>query len=131
MDRTSKEERPVLIYDENCPICRKTARWVEGNLKGDALEMLPCQAEGARNRFPFMEKSICMKAMQLVLPNGKVLSGEKALPEIINRLRRYGWVASFFRLPGSGILSHAFYRWFAERRYGIARLLFPKKKRPA
>jgi predicted DCC family thiol-disulfide oxidoreductase YuxK len=69
--------------------------------------------------------------VQLILPDGRVLPGEKALPEIINRLRRYRWVASFFRLPGSGILSHAFYRWFADRRYGIARLLFPEKERPA
>lgn len=129
MDRAGKKERPVLIYDKDCPICRKAARWVEGNLKGDALEMLPCQAEAVRNRFPFMEKSICMKAMQLILPDGRVLSGEKALPEVINRLRRYHWVAWLFRLPGSGILSHALYCWFAGRRYRIARILFSEKNR--
>jgi predicted DCC family thiol-disulfide oxidoreductase YuxK len=124
MDRTSKEQRPVLIYDEGCPICRKAAGWVEENLKGDALEMLPCQAEAVRDRFPFMKETVCMKAMQLILPDGRVLPGEKALPEIINKLRRYRWVASVFRLPGSGILSHAFYRWFAERRYRIAQIFF-------
>ena len=129
MDRTGKEERAVLIYDKDCPICRKAARWVEQNKRGDVLEMLPCQAEGVRSRFPFMEDTVCMKAMQLILPDGGVLSGEKALPEIINRLRRYHWVAWFSRLPGSGMLSHAFYRWFADRRYRIAGILFPDKKR--
>lgn len=129
MDRTGKEERPVLIYDKDCPICRKAAHWVERNKRGDVLELLPCQAEVVRNRFPFMEKSICMKAMQLILPDGRVLPGEKALPEIINRLRRYHWIAWLFRLPGSGILSHAFYRWFADRRYQIARFFFSEKKR--
>jgi predicted DCC family thiol-disulfide oxidoreductase YuxK len=124
MDRIGKEERLVLIYDEDCPICRKAAHWVERNKRGDVLELLPCQAEAVRNRFAFMEKSICMKAMQLVLPNGKVLSGEKTLREIINRLKRYRWAAWFFRLPGSGILSHAFYRWFAGRRYHLSRILF-------
>jgi predicted DCC family thiol-disulfide oxidoreductase YuxK len=129
MDATGKEERSVLIYDKDCPICRKAAHWVEGNLKGDALEMLPCQAEGVRNRFPFMEKSICMKAIQLILPDGKVLSGEKALPEIISKLRRYHWAAWLFRLPGSGLLSHAFYRWFAGRRYRIARIFFSDRNK--
>jgi predicted DCC family thiol-disulfide oxidoreductase YuxK len=129
MDRTIKEKRPVLIYDEDCPICRKAARWVEGNLKGDALEMLPCHAEAVRHRFPFMKESVCMKAMQLILPDGRVLPGEKALPEIINRLRRYHWVAWFFRFPGSGILSHAFYRWFAERRYRIAKIFFSERNK--
>lgn len=129
MDATGKEERAVIIYDEDCPICRKAAYWVERTKRGDVLELLPCQAEAARNRFPFMEKSICMKAMQLILPDGRMLSGEKALPEVINRLRRYHWVAWLFRLPGSGILSHAFYRWFAGRRYRIARILFSERKR--
>ena len=129
MDRRGEEERAVLIYDEDCPICRKAARWVERNKRGDVLELLPCQAEVVRSRFPFMKETVCMKAMQLVLPGGRVLSGEKALPEIIIRLRRYYWAAWLFRLPGSGILSHAFYRWFADRRYRIARILFPDKNR--
>ena len=109
MDRIGKEERAVLIYDEDCLICRKAARWVGRNKKGDILEMLPCQAEVVRSRFPFIEKSVCMKAMQLILPDGRVLPGEKALPDVINRMRRYYWIAWVFRLPGSGMLSHAFY----------------------
>ncbi len=129
MDRSDKEERAVLIYDENCPICRKAADWVERNKRGDVLELLPCQAKVVRSRFPSMEETVCMKAMQLVLPDGRVLPGEKALPEIINRLRRYHWAAWLFRLPGSGMLSHAFYRWFAGRRYRIARILFSDKKK--
>jgi predicted DCC family thiol-disulfide oxidoreductase YuxK len=76
-----------------------------------------------------MEETVCMKAMQLILPDGKVLPGEKALPEVVNRLRRYYWAAWLFRLPGSGILLHAFYRWFADRRYRIARILFPDRNR--
>src|SRR4030042_2977753 len=130
MDRTSEEERPVLIYDDDCPICRKAAHWVERNKRGDVLKLLPCQAEMVRDRFPFMKESVCMKAMQLILPDGRVVPGEKALPEIISKLRRYYWAAWLFRLPGSGLLSHAFYRWFAGRRYRIARILFPEKKRP-
>ena len=127
MDQAGKEERAVLIYDKDCSICRTAARWVERNKKNDVLEILPCQAEGVRSQFPFMEETVCMKAMQLILPDRRVLSGEKALPEVINRLRRYRWVGWLFRLPGSGIVSHAFYRWFAARRYRIARILFSDK----
>jgi len=129
MDRRGKEERAVLIYDEDCPICRKAAHWVERNKRGDVLELLPCQAKGVRNRFPSMEETVCMRAMQLILPDGRLLPGEKALPEVINRLRRYHWAAWVFRIPGSGFLSHAFYRWFADRRYRIARILFSDEKK--
>jgi predicted DCC family thiol-disulfide oxidoreductase YuxK len=129
MDRRGKEERAVLIYDEDCPICRKAAHWVERNKRGDILELLPCQAKAAGSRFPSTEETVCMRAMQLILPEGRVLAGEKALPEVIKRLRRYHGAAWLFRLPGSAFLSHAFYRWFADRRYRIARILLRDEKK--
>ena len=63
--------------------------------------------------------------MQLVLPDGTVLAGEKALPEILKRLKRYSSLSSFFKLPGAEGVSRSFYRWFADRRYHIADVLFP------
>ncbi len=124
-----KQKKAVLIYDGNCPVCGKTVAWIKGNAKKGAFEMIPCQSETVQQRFPSIERAVCMQAMQLVLPDGAVLSGEKALPEILKRLRRYGPAARLFKLPGSEILSRAFYRWFADRRYHIARLLFRKKEK--
>lgn len=128
-ERKAKErqKKAVLIYDGNCPVCGKTVAWIKGNEKKGEFEMLPCQSETMKQRFPSIERAVCMQAMQLVLPDGAVLSGEKALPEILKRLRRYSPAAALFKLPGSEILSRAFYRWFANRRYHIAKLLFPKK----
>jgi predicted DCC family thiol-disulfide oxidoreductase YuxK len=66
--------------------------------------------------------------MQLVLPDGTVLPGEKALPEVLARLHRYGRLGAFFRIPGVPAFSRVLYRWFADHRYGIAKLLkrFPR-----
>ncbi len=127
--KTAKEKtkKAVLIYDGNCPVCGKTVAWIKDNAKRGSFEMLPCQSETMKQRFPSIERAVCMQAMQLVLPDGTVLSAEKALPAILKRLRRYGPAAALFKLPGSEILSRAFYRWFADRRYHIARLLFPKR----
>ncbi len=69
-----------------------------------------------------------MQAMQLVLPDGGVLAGEKALPEILKRLKRYSPAASLFKLPGSNIIARLFYRWFADRRYHIAKILLSNKR---
>jgi predicted DCC family thiol-disulfide oxidoreductase YuxK len=63
--------------------------------------------------------------MHLVLPDGTVLAGEKALPEIARRTRRFRRVAALFRIPGAGILSRFLYRAFADRRHRIAKRLFP------
>jgi predicted DCC family thiol-disulfide oxidoreductase YuxK len=124
-----KSGRAVLIYDGECPVCQKTVAWIRENMRKDAFEMISCQSEEARKRFPFVGQVVCMQAMQLVLPDGVVLGGEKALPEILKRLKRYSPAAALFNLPGSDILSRSFYRWFADNRYHIANILFPDKKK--
>ena len=93
----------------------------------DAFEFIPCKSDEVRRRFPSIEPAVCLQAMQLVLPDGAVLSGEKAMPEILKRLKRYSAAAEFFKLPGTETISRAFYRWFADNRYHIEDVLFPTK----
>lgn len=123
------ETRPVLIYDGNCPICRKTMAWIKENADEDTFEMLTCQSEQVEKRFPFIESEDCMNAMQLILPDGKHLVGEKAMPEILKRMNRYGSAARLFHLPGADLISRRFYRWFADNRYQIAKVLFPNESK--
>ncbi|HKN18710.1 MAG TPA: DUF393 domain-containing protein [Dissulfurispiraceae bacterium] len=127
MGKEEKTGKAVLIYDGNCPVCKKTVEWIKKKEYKDSFEMLPCKSEELRRRFPFIEQAVCMQAMQLILPDGQVLSGEKAFPEILKRLKRYGPAADLFKLPGSEILASSFYRWFADNRYHIASVLFPEK----
>ena len=125
-----EKTRATLIYDGTCPICSSTVAWIEENEKEGSFEMVPCQTEALDKRFPDVKRDNCMKAMHLVLPDGKILGGEQALPEIFKRLRRYQPVAVLFKLPGAKVLSRIFYRWFAGRRYRIAHffhLSAPKK----
>lgn len=117
--------RATLIYDGTCPICSGTVEWIEKNEQEGAFEMVPCQSESLGLRYPDIDFDECMRAMQLVLPDGHVLAGEQALPEIFTRLRRYRAVALAFKLPGAETLLRILYQWFALRRYSIARLFFP------
>ncbi len=118
----------VLIYDGECPICCGAADWVRGNAPPRAFEFLSCHSDELTTRFPAVDRAACLAAMHLVLPDGSILVGEAAIPEILSRLsrRRHRWAAALFRLPGAGILSRAFYRWFAARRHRIARLAAPR-----
>jgi len=124
------EKKTALIYDCACPVCSKAVHWIKENEEENSFEMLPCQSEALDRRFPLVEREACMRAMHLVLPDGTVLSGEKTLPEIFKRLRRYRMLAVLFKLPGLERLSRAFYRWFADARYRIAdffHITMPKK----
>ena len=111
----------VLIYDGECPVCRGAVMWIRARSGPEDFEFFSCHSEDLPRRFPTVEKSACLEAMHMVLPDGKVLAGEQAAPEILLRLRRWRWAAALFRLPGAGILSGAFYRWFAARRHRISR----------
>ncbi len=115
---------PVLIYDAACPVCSGTIKWIERNEIPGSFEMLPCEAERVSVRFPNLPEEDCMKAMHLVLPDGSVLVGEQALPEIIARTRRFRPASLLFKLPGASFISHILYRWFADHRYRIAGFLF-------
>lgn len=67
--------------------------------------------------------------MHLVLPDETVLIGERAVPEIFRRLRKYRWCAFLFRFPGAGILSGVFYRWFAKNRHRFDKFTSPMSHR--
>ncbi|MEK7373908.1 MAG: DUF393 domain-containing protein [Thermodesulfobacteriota bacterium] len=121
------EAVPVaLIFDADCPVCRAAADWVRRNaVVPDTFEFLPCRSAGTRSRFPAIAEAACLQAMHLVLPGGTILAGEKALPEILRRTRRYRWAAVLFRFPGAGIFSRLLYGAFARRRHRIPKRLFP------
>jgi predicted DCC family thiol-disulfide oxidoreductase YuxK len=114
-----------LIYDAECPVCRAAADWVRRNAAvPDDFEFIPCRSDETRARFPPIDEAACLQAMHLVLPDGTILIGERALPEILLRTRRYHRAAVLFRLPGAGTVSRILYRAFARRRHRIAKRLF-------
>lgn len=115
--------RAVVIYDGACQLCRDGVAWISRRAMRDEFEFLPCQAAERRTRFPWMEERACMEAMQLVLPDGRVLRGAAAMPEILRRLKGWHWLAALFRLPGMGLLAPSVYAWIARHRYRISTLM--------
>ncbi|OLE37755.1 MAG: hypothetical protein AUG00_07290 [Candidatus Rokubacteria bacterium 13_1_20CM_2_70_7] len=63
---------------------------------------------------------MCLTAMQLVLPDGRVLSGADAVPEILARIPRWRWLVRLFDLPGVRPLSRRVYAWVARNRMRIS-----------
>lgn len=122
-DLQKSQEQATLIYDGSCSLCSGAVGWIRENEIENAFALLPCQAKETASRFPEIERDACMNAMHLVLPDGTVLVGEQALPEVFLRLEHYRFASLLFKLPGSRTISRIAYRWFADRRYKIAALL--------
>ncbi len=110
----------ALIYDGTCGLCQGSVAWLARRAVPGRLEFLPCQAAERRARFPWMEERGCLEAIQLVLPDGRVLSGAAALPEILRRLRAWRRLAPLLDLPGVGLLARVVYRWVARHRHWIS-----------
>lgn len=111
----------VLIYDGECPMCRASALWLMRlALSGGALEILPCRSPVRRARFPQVSEDACLAAMQLVLPDGRVLAGADAVPELLRRIPGWGWLATVFALPGVRPLARRAYAWIARNRMRIS-----------
>ncbi len=64
-----------------------------------------------------------MEAIQLVLPDGRVLGGDAAIPEILRHLKGWRWLAAGFRIPGVRLVAPHVYAWVARHRYGISCLI--------
>ena len=104
-------------------MCRASALWLMRRaLAGgaDELELLPCRSPVRRERFGFIAEETCMQAMQLVLPDGRVLAGADAMPELLRRVPRWRWVAALFALPGMRPLARVVYAWIARNRMRVS-----------
>ena len=111
----------TLIYDAECSVCRASARWLMRRASSSGqLEILPCRSGVRRQRFPHVAEEQCMTAMQLVLPDGRVLGGADAVPELMRRIRGWGWVAGVFSIPGVRPIGRRVYAWVARNRMKIS-----------
>lgn len=117
------EARPVLIYDGSCRVCSAARAWIERRAAAGAFDFLACQDPERARRFPAVTEAACMEAMRLVLPDGRILAGDRAVPEILRRLRCWGWLAAVFGVPGVKHLAPRVYAWIARHRYAISEAL--------
>jgi predicted DCC family thiol-disulfide oxidoreductase YuxK len=102
-------------------MCRASALWLMRRaMAAGHLEILPCRSAPRRARFPHLTDERCMRAMQLVLPDGRVLEGADAVPELLRRIPRWGWAAALFSLPGIRPIGRRVYGWIAANRMRIS-----------
>ena len=102
-------------------MCRASALWLMRlSLSRRQLEILPCRSSVRGGRFPQISEAACLTAMQLVMPDGRVLAGVDAVPELLRAIRGLGWLAAVFALPGMRPLARRVYGWIARNRMRIS-----------
>src|SRR5260370_42269400 len=75
--------RAVVIYDGTCGLCQGGVSWISRRAVRGHLEFLPCQAAERRAPYPWMDERARLQAMQLILPDARVLAGRPAIPAVL------------------------------------------------
>ncbi|MEK7556540.1 MAG: DUF393 domain-containing protein [Patescibacteria group bacterium] len=107
--------KPTLLYDADCGFC---AKWVEHwhRKTGEAVEYAPYQTHG--HHFPQVSPAAARKAVQLVMPDGKVYSAAEAVFRTLalGGVKRYLlWLCRYF--PLFAPISEWVYHFVATHRH--------------
>ena len=114
-------ERPVVVFDGECPFCRKQVERIRAWSKDGSFEYVPRQTPDLAQRFPVLARQDFNTGMRLMLPEGGVAVGADAMYEIARRMPGWRWVAWLYRIPGVNRIARAAYDWIARNRYRLAR----------
>jgi predicted DCC family thiol-disulfide oxidoreductase YuxK len=109
--------RPVLLYDGECALCRAWVARIRRWDRHDRIELLPASERTHRSDLPDLPDDAVNAAMHLVLPDGRVFAGGRAIPELLRRLPGGGVPRLLFHVPGVPWIAGLAYGWVARRRH--------------
>ena len=108
-----------MLYDSDCGFC---LHWIEKwkKMTGDEIEYKPCREAG--QNFPQVSEKDCQEAVQLIIPEGSILSGAHAVFKSLSLAGKYrslDWL--YDRLPIFGRITELIYQWVAHHRLFLSR----------
>lgn len=99
--------KPAMLWDGECGFCSHwIRRWQKAT--GDAVEYHPYQE--VLSGFPQVSEEACRKAVQLVMPDGRVFSAAHAVLQSLAIGGRAKWMLGLYERCGA-------FRWLAETAY--------------
>lgn len=124
-----KEHTFTILYDEACPLCQKSVRWLVERFGKEKFHLLPCDSQEREELFPELLPEDCQAAMHLARDDGKVFSGDAAVLEILRSSKRLWLLTLLWNIPLVNLLIAGGYRWIARNRYKLSSHLFPARKK--
>jgi predicted DCC family thiol-disulfide oxidoreductase YuxK len=115
-------DRATVLYDAECGLCRWSADRLRRWDRGSRLRFVPLQTPEAARLLPGLSTNDRLASWHVAV-GGRVTSGGAALPEVLRLLPGGKPLAVLAaRFPGA---TDGAYRWVAEHRDRIGRLLGP------
>ncbi len=118
----ARADHPTLFYDGECGFCRDAVAVLSRWDREGRIELIPFQDAARVAQFGLPLPALAA-AMHLVLPDGRVVAGADAVPELGRLLPGKRWLTWLFALPGVRPIARRLYAWIAARR----RCLVPRR----
>jgi predicted DCC family thiol-disulfide oxidoreductase YuxK len=110
--------RYTVIYDGHCKVCGRMVKMLTRWDRNHELEIIPSQAPGIRERFPWIPPRAYVESMQVVRTrDGKTWQAASALEELLKILPKGRLISWLFKIPLVRPIVDLFYRWFARNRH--------------
>jgi predicted DCC family thiol-disulfide oxidoreductase YuxK len=117
--RTEAPGNLVVLFDGHCKFCQAQIKNLLKIAEPDSLMPLSFQDEGVLDSFPGVTYEACMRAMQLVTPDGRVYQGAEAGARAVMTRPVIGLIGYVYYLPGVHLLCDAAYAIIAANRYRL------------
>ncbi len=111
----------VLLYDGDCALCTRAASRLRRWGAPGSVEVVSFRSSGVLDRFPQVSAAACERAMQLILPDGRVISGAEAGFRILATRRWLRPLLWIYHVPGVRQAIDAAYRVIARNRMRFGR----------
>ncbi len=110
-----------LLYDGQCPMCRREAMWLQRRSKDGRLAFEDISSPGFDATRFGLTQEVLMGVMHGAFPDGRIVTKVEAFRQAY-QLVGLGWLLAPTRWPGLKQLSNWGYEWFARNRVAIGKL---------
>jgi predicted DCC family thiol-disulfide oxidoreductase YuxK len=113
-------KRSVVIYDDDCGMCRRAKRIAQRLDWLRRFEFFPLQDPALSARFPQVTLEACLTEMKLVEPDGRTFGGVDALLRLFIRLPFLCPIAAVWMMPPLRFIAARFYQFIAANRHRLS-----------
>lgn len=68
----------TVLYDSQCPVCRRARAWVDGQVTLLPIEFVPAGSDVARQRFPHLDHGATLDDITVLDDEGRFYRGDRA-----------------------------------------------------
>ena len=89
------QNKEILLYDENCSLCKRFKEALERLPGTENILMVSVHDENIYSTFPQLNKDECLKEIHFLDINLNVFKGSEALTRIVNRFpgaKNFAWL---------------------------------------